>query len=164
MKIWEQAKMDIYLVDFEKPNRETKQVNAWRYMFIANEFAELQTEMRYFNPETMIFWFVFFWVGLGWKHMSETDPSFSSTKNDIQMENVMLKFFLSSFILWCITSVQWVLHELHNFTKGSMLNQFKDLCTLANISIIMLDEHVHGYYLTAKAPWGSSDIPLDWLQ
>ena len=41
MRIVEQSCMDVYLVDFEKPNRDTKQVNAWRYMFIANEFAEL---------------------------------------------------------------------------------------------------------------------------
>ena len=47
--------------------------------------------------------------------------------------------------------------------NGNALNQFKDLCTFANISIIMLDEPVHGYYLNAKAPWGSSDIPLDWF-
>jgi hypothetical protein len=41
LKIWEQTKMDVFLVDFEPPNPETKQVTGWRYVFIANEFAEL---------------------------------------------------------------------------------------------------------------------------
>lgn len=41
MKIVEQSYIDVYLIDFEKPNFDTKQVNAWRYMFIANEFNEL---------------------------------------------------------------------------------------------------------------------------
>ena len=66
MRIIEQSKVDIHLIDFEAPNPETKQVTGWRYLFIANEFAELQTEMRYFEPETTFIWFAFFWVGLGW--------------------------------------------------------------------------------------------------
>tara|TARA_B110000285_G_C15124521_1_gene619297 strand:+ start:1993 stop:2163 length:171 start_codon:yes stop_codon:yes gene_type:complete len=48
--------------------------------------------------------------------------------------------------------------------SGSAINQFVDLCTLANVSLILLEEHLYGYYLHAKAPWGASDIPLDWLQ
>lgn len=44
------------------------------------------------------------------------------------------------------------------------MNQFVDLCTLANVSVLMFDEHLRGYYLHAKAPWQKSDIPLDWLQ
>ena len=58
--------MDIYLVDHEPPNRETKQVIAWRHYFIANELNELQTEVRYVVPETTFIWFAFFWVGLGY--------------------------------------------------------------------------------------------------
>jgi hypothetical protein len=80
------------------------------------------------------------------------------------MENVILKFFISSILLWAISFVQYLIHEFNNWVSGSVLNQFKDLCTFANISVIMLDEAFHGYYLNAKAPWGSSDIPLDWLQ
>lgn len=57
-----------------------------------------------------------------------------------------------------------MLHNVDNAAYGSAINRFKDLCTLANVSIVMLDEYCHGYYLHAKAPWGSSDLPLDWLQ
>ena len=66
IRIREQATMDVYLVDLEKPGRETKQVNAWRHYFVANEFAELQSGVRYVPPETTFIWFSFFWVGLGW--------------------------------------------------------------------------------------------------
>ena len=41
IRIGEQAGTDVYLVDHETPNRDTKQVNAWRHYFVANEFAEL---------------------------------------------------------------------------------------------------------------------------
>ena len=70
---------------------------------------------------------------------------------------------MSSLLLWVICFVQYLIHEFNNYWNGSVLNQFKDLCTFANISVIMLDEKAHGYYLNGKAPWGSSDIPLDWL-
>jgi hypothetical protein len=66
MRIYEQAKIDIYVVDFERPNFDTRQVNAWRHVFITNEFSELQTNTRYVSPETTFIWFCFFWVGLGW--------------------------------------------------------------------------------------------------
>jgi hypothetical protein len=66
--------MDIYIVDMEKPHRQTKMVNAWRHYFVANEFAELQSNMRYIYPEITFFWFVFLWIGLGWKNWCIADP------------------------------------------------------------------------------------------
>jgi hypothetical protein len=41
MRIYEQGKMDVFVVDFERPNFDTRSVNAWRHIFITNEFAEL---------------------------------------------------------------------------------------------------------------------------
>ena len=105
LRIIEQSTMDIYLVDFENPNRDSKQVNAWRYMFIPNEFAELQTSMRYINLESMIFWFCFFWIALGWKNYSETDPTNSTESDPIFMENVILKFFISAILMQSICAV-----------------------------------------------------------
>lgn len=36
-----------------------------------------------------------------------------------------------------------------------------DLCTLSNISILLIEENSFGYYVHGQAPWGSSDIPLE---
>jgi len=38
-----------------------------------------------------------------------------------------------------------------------------DLCTLANVSIVMMDEKQVGYYIHGAAPWKSSDVPMDIL-
>lgn len=131
---------------------------------MANEFAELQTEMRYVQPETTFIWFAFFWVGLGWQYVSKTTPDHSYVDSGVQVENVLLKFFLVGILFFAIGAVQFALHNVDNTMYGSAINRFKDLCTLANVSIVMLDEYCHGYYVHAKAPWGSSDLPLDWLQ
>lgn len=61
--------------------------------------------MRYINPESMIFWFIFFWVALGWKNYSETDPNTSTETDPIFMENIILKFFISSILMWVICFV-----------------------------------------------------------
>ena len=164
MKIVEQSYIDIYLIDWEKPNYETKQINGWRYMFIANEFAELQVNMRYVQPETCLIWFAFFWEGLGWSHLAETDPMKVYEDNTILKENLLLRFCMVGVLFFGIGGVMFILHNFDNRYNGAAINRFKDLCTLANISIIMLHEHAHGFYLHCKAPWGSSDIPLDWLQ
>jgi meckelin len=80
------------------------------------------------------------------------------------MQNEILKFFIAGFLFFCIGAVQLIWHNIESMMEGTVVNRFVDLCTLANISILMMDEHIHGYYIHAKAPWGSSDIPLDWLQ
>ena len=49
------------------------------------------------------------------------------------------------------------------FQNESKVQQFVDLCTISNVSVVILHEYVHGYYLYGEAPWRSSDIPLDYL-
>ena len=66
LRILEQTRMDVFLIDNERPNRQTGTVNAWRQYFVANQFSEVQNQMRYVQPETLFIWFLFFWVGLGW--------------------------------------------------------------------------------------------------
>ena len=164
MRIFEQAKADLYIVDFEKPNVENRQVNAWRQIFVANEYSELQVSMRYVDPETLLIWFIFFWIGLGWSHCCESDPNFSVIDNPLQVPNLFLKFFLVGFILLCIGAGIFISQSVFDYVNASKLNTFVDLCTLANTSLVLIEEYTYGYYLHAKAPWGSSDIPLDWLQ
>lgn len=48
--------------------------------------------------------------------------------------------------------------------QSDFLGQLVDLCTLANISLIIMDEPTHGYYIHGKAPWGKADIPLHVIQ
>ena len=39
-----------------------------------------------------------------------------------------------------------------------------DLCSVSNISILIMDQHYHGYYIHGKAPWGRSDLMLSELK
>lgn len=83
--------------------------------------------------------------------------------NPVQASNPILKFFVVALLFLAIGLVQAAYHRMEAIVTGSAINQFVDLCTLANVSLVLLEEHLYGYYLHANAPWGASDIPLDWL-
>ena len=36
LRIFEQSSVDLYLIDYEKPNNATRQINGWRKIFLAN--------------------------------------------------------------------------------------------------------------------------------
>jgi meckelin len=51
-----------------------------------------------------------------------------------------------------------------NFFGTPKIQQFTDLCSVSNISIIIMTEQLHGFYINGKAPWAQSDLPLSWLK
>jgi len=67
--------------------------------------------------------------------------------NQSQNENILLRFTMVGVLFFGIGGVMFILHNMNNYQCGSAINKFKDLCTLANISIVMLHEHAHGFYL-----------------
>jgi hypothetical protein len=81
--------VDIFFIDWEAPNPALKdsqtgeQVTAWRQIFLANEFNELQAEMRFLTPETTLLWFGFFIKGLGWEWLAQANPDMSKAENDL---------------------------------------------------------------------------------
>lgn len=81
IRIYQQSKCDIFIIDQENaaggPQNSTE-VNAWRSIFVANEWSELQCENRIIEPETSFIWFVFFWIGLGWKEFCASDPELTN--------------------------------------------------------------------------------------
>jgi len=58
--------VDVYFIDYEKPNTSSRQVNAWRRIFVANEWQEMSSHYVYISPITVIFWFIWLWIGQGW--------------------------------------------------------------------------------------------------
>lgn len=169
MAIFEQTSVDIFLIDWEQQPDPTLQkpavlqkdnVVVWRSVFVANELNELQSEYRYINPGTTLIWFVFFIKALGWEELAQANPDMSTTPNNLAPINYVLKFFLSAFIFLCIMAVQYMLEALNSYVNSLKFQEFMDLCSVANISVLVMDQHYHGYYLHGKAPWGRSDLVM----
>lgn len=168
-RIVQQSSADIYLMDWEKPRRiaiedKDESVIAWRSHFIANEFNELQVRKRVIAPETLLIWFAFFWKGVGWGYISQTNPDFQVFEMPLQPYNMILRFFLAAFLMLVIATVQYILYLLLNISTEYPLKKFTDLCSVSNISVLIMTTPTYGYYLHGKAPWQSSDLPLTWLK
>ena len=66
----------------------------------------------------------------------------------MQPQNVFLKFFVAACLFLGISAAQFIIYNVKTvFLGGTKVNQFVDLCTLANVSVLMFDEHIRGYYL-----------------
>lgn len=106
MKIIEQSNLDLFFIDWENPKPDFNfKIPAWRGLFLANEFNELQSDMRFLTPETTLLWFAFFIRGLGWEYIAKADPDIDKGSQTMEPQNYILLFFISSFIMLCIGAV-----------------------------------------------------------
>lgn len=165
IRVLQQARAEVYMVDLERPRPGAAEVNAWRTIFVANEWAELQCEQRIIEPETAFIWFIFFWVGLGWQQHCGADPDSTNEADRLVKKNILLKFFWVTLVFYGVGLGRLLAAVARDCVSGSdYLGQLIDLATLANVSLIFMDEPVHGYYVHGQAPWGKADIPLDLMQ
>lgn len=120
--------------------------------------------MRFLRPETTIFWFAFFLKGLGYEYLSKSDPDLNTINDSMQPQNYVLLFFLSSFVFLLIGIVQYILSMINSWVFSNKYLEFMDLCSVSNISMIIMDTYLHGYYVHGEAPWVSSDIVMSQLK
>ncbi|OMJ90235.1 hypothetical protein SteCoe_7436 [Stentor coeruleus] len=190
-QIFHQADLDVLLIDWEKPNRDPlgpnilddlireeqglsareaeapvykEYVSAWRYLFIVNELNELQS-LRYICIEFTLFIFVFFLDGLGWDELSLAQPNsdVGFTTSNTSPRNPVLRYFLTCSLLLIIGYTQYVVKKVLSLWIATPIQNFIDLCAVANISVMVLDEYLHGYYIHGVSPNGYAELGLDEL-
>eukprot|EP01083_Nonionella_stella_P024116 66692_1 len=76
--------------------------------------------------------------------------------------NILLRFFVSSFTLLAAASLQLIYRQLiyHRYFSDEAAD-FVDFLTMANISIFLMDEPHHGYYLHGKSLHRFADCSLE---
>ena len=120
----------------------------------------MQVEYRYVRPETTLLWFIFFIKALGWENLAQANPDMTPYQNSLIPINYVLKFFLSAFIFLCIMAVQYVLEGINSYFSSLKFQDFFDLCSVSNISLLIMDEQFHGYYIHGRSAWGNSDLNM----
>lgn len=178
-----QTNTDIILIDREQPqdafrpgvDRITaaiyrdnsdyrKYVSAWRTLMVTNEFAELQSS-RYISIELTLFFLLFFLKGLSWEDLARAKPQMTVADTGISMIpfNPVLRFFLTSFLFLIIAYVQLILRKVMSTWFPTSLQNFVDLCVVSNISLLILDDSLHGYYIHGITPLVKADMALEEL-
>ena len=167
-----QCNYDIFFLDWEKPRATTTPqghmmnapVSTWRKMFIANEWNELQTERLTSRAFTLTLMLLFL-LGLDWQNMCVIEPTLATDDpKPYQVQSMLLRFALAA-ILMCVIVLCQVVYKIvwhHNYVEHPIL-QFVDLLTMANMSIILLDDECSGYYLHGRSLMTFSDTSMQEL-
>lgn len=161
--VYRQGNNETFLIDWEvgkeKNEEETEEnssskhdVSAWRTLFIANKYLDLQVKRRSSLAFTL-FWTAFFLIGLDLEYNSISHPDL----NDIEASsryNAILRFANTSFFVLILTFGQyiwkWLIYE--RYFSEPPEQKFIDFCTIANISLLILNENYHGFYLHCQTP------------
>jgi meckelin len=156
--IFEQTSFDIFLVDWEKPkprkgNPSEMGINAWRSLFLLNEFNELQTA-KLISIEFTLITFAFFMEGLGWRYTTTFAPTLDTSASANSPENFVLNFFITAILMYIIGTAQYLFQYMIKFKFALKAEEFTDLCSICNISILMFDNSFHGYYIHGRSPFG----------
>lgn len=155
-KIYQQCNTDIFFVDWEKPKTSKQDVSVWRTILVANEWNEMQTQ-RKTSIELSLVWMGFFLIGLDLNNNATTQPNI----NDVSEGNIniALRFCNTTWFFFVTFACQWLynflFHERYYREPRSQI--FVDLCTMAKISVFIMDEPYHGYYLHCRSPYEFAD-------
>jgi meckelin len=178
-----QTSADIILIDREKPQNAFKPgvdkitaaaykndgnyrqyVSAWRTLMVLNEFAELQV-IRYVSIELTLLFLLLFLKGVSWEDSSRAKPIL--TVGDVGITlipiNPVLRFFFTSFLFLVISYVQLIIRKIISPWINTPARNFVDLCVVSNISIAILDDSLHGYYIHGVTPLTKADMALEEL-
>eukprot|EP00924_Labyrinthula_sp_SR-Ha-C_P013623 snap_masked-scaffold_5-processed-gene-8.41-mRNA-1 protein AED:0.52 eAED:0.56 QI:0/0/0/0.5/1/1/2/0/491 len=166
-----QVSIKIFFLDWEKPRRASQQQNdlskasisVWRTLFAVNEWNELQSNKKF--SVSFLLLFTLFWMNLGLHVTSAAEENyFNSTLEHLKKEKTtVLEFYRSSktFFLALVVNLSFNYAIYHRFFEEYKPIAFLDFCALAKISLIVIDEKYHGFYLHCDSDHDYADVDLE---
>lgn len=146
------------LIDWETPHEEGLPVSAWRRVMISNELNRLLT-VRSYNTGLSVIVMIFLLVGLKWELYSQPIPSLQ--KIDVGKSYPVLRVGLSGALFLIVIFVQYVfMNMIYWRFFGNPFYNFLDLCSNANISIMLMESSSHGYYVHGRYIHSHSDVTM----
>lgn len=127
-------------------------ISAWRSLFILNELNERLTSTR---SSSHITWLAMAALleGCGWKNGARWFPGFESEDTILAARyNPILQFALGTLVWMFVVISQLIVQRIAVMFFDDSREQFVDVCSVANISVLFLDQPYHGYYIHGKAP------------
>jgi len=131
-------------------------------LYIVNEFNELQGS-KHINSEIILLLFLVVVEGFGYKNWALMNSDLNSEPSD-SPENYAFQFFVTVSIIFGIGVVQYGFQMLFAMVDPPAYVDFVDLCSVANISIIIFNEDLTGHYIHGKSPTGNADVSSEQLR
>ena len=172
-----QTSVDIFFIDWEKSRGKINinesdgghkptwtPVSVWRTILAVNEWNDLQVT-RGTSLEMTIIIMLFLLDGLSWKYIANNQPLLSnlSTAGDL---NPLLNFWNVAFfwILICMLQKMIRYFIVERYFSEPAESVFIDLCTIAKVSVLILDDKYHGYYLHCRSAYTHADGDMNEIQ
>jgi hypothetical protein len=131
-------------------------VSVWRVIHAANEWAELQVQRRLNLPLVLLI-LVAIMEGGRVKYVATPQPNpYDLSPGDI---NPVLQFANNIFWWLVVAGVQLVYTVVigERYVTENPTTRFIDVCTVSKVSVLLMDQRYHGYYLHANAPHEHAD-------
>lgn len=131
-------------------------VSIWRTLHAANEWAELQTQRRLCLPLVLLVMVAIMQAG-NLQYVAVARPGTSDISPGTI--NPLLQFANNVFWWLVVAGIQllWTVAIHERYIEENPSSSFIDVCTVAKVSLLIMDERYHGYYLHANAPHEHSD-------
>jgi meckelin len=154
--VYRQANVDLFFIDWEPARKENKSVSVWRTILVANEWNEMQA-IRRTDLSLTLFVLGFFLLGLKLENNATQQPELSNLQEG--QLNVLLRFANTCWFWFVMTVGQllWKYLIYERYITEPKEQIFIDMCTIAKVSVIVLDEPYHGYYLHCRSPHQYAD-------
>ncbi|XP_061421558.1 meckelin isoform X2 [Lethenteron reissneri] len=168
-----QVSIDIFFFDWERPKGKARQgaeaasargVSVWRTFFVANEWNELQT-VRKLSPMLQLFAVLLFLKVVGFENLGlrELKVTLLPAPNaDEASWSRILRFGVASSVWLIVGAVQVIFNTIiyERFVEDK-IRQFVDLCSMSNISILILENRCFGYYIHGRSVHGRADTNME---
>uniref|UniRef100_A0A671LTD4 Transmembrane protein 67 n=1 Tax=Sinocyclocheilus anshuiensis TaxID=1608454 RepID=A0A671LTD4_9TELE len=177
-KLFVQLSVDIFFIDWERPRgkaskhvegsgeakSQASSVSIWRTYFVANEWNEIQT-IRKINPTFQVIAVLFFLEVVGFSNLALRDPSSNLRRSPEAYTppySLILRYGVASAMWLCIGLIQMIFFTVfHERFVEDKIRQFVDLCSISNISVLLLSHRCFGYYIHGRSVHGHADTNMD---
>ncbi|XP_068425702.1 meckelin [Clinocottus analis] len=177
-KVILQVSTDVFFIDWERPRSKTSRtvqagddlkrdpapVSIWRTYFVANEWNQIQT-IRKISPTFQIMAVLFFLEVLGFSNLALRDPWPTLQRSPqayTPSYSLMLRYGLAATLWLCIGLLQMIFFTVfHEHFVEDKIRQFVDLCSISNISVLLLSHRCFGYYIHGRSVHGHADTNME---
>ena len=157
---YRQAMADIFFIDWEpaksKSRRGEGSVSVWRTILVANEWNEMlsvrRTDIRF-----SLFFILFFLLGLKFENNATQTPDLMTSAAESSI--IILRFASTTWWWFVLSAAQllWRYALYDRYISEPREQKYVDMCTIAKVSVLVLDEPYHGYYLHCRSPHQYAD-------
>ncbi|XP_054637503.1 meckelin-like isoform X1 [Dunckerocampus dactyliophorus] len=170
--------VDVFFIDWERPRskpsktvsangqqkRDSAPVSIWRTYFVANEWNEIQT-IRKIQPTFQIMAVLFFLEVLGFSNLALRDP-WPTLQRPPQAYtpsySLIMRYGVAATLWLCFGLLQVIFFTVfyEHFVEDK-IRQFVDLCSISNISVLVLPHRCFGYYIHGRSVHGHADTNME---